>query len=271
MGEKEKEKERRRLLVERQKRREEKRERFFDRMTERIFGSVKKFALVVLAAALTLALTTQTALAVRQPRSEGLQASSLPVQVDYYMESLCPDCAAFGMGNLTDAVFKLGKYMKINIYAYGNTQVVDKHYVCQHGHEECFMNLVENCVPYLSNYRLIDYWPFMMCADEIVTDLYPNITGISGVIMKHCNNMLPESVPETAVIECAGGAKGAQLLLQARYKTDMLNPTHTSVPWVPLDTKPIYDKYNNTSELICEEWGVLNSRNSDECRNAIYA
>ena len=84
--EKEKEKERRRLLVERQKRREEKRseekrERFFDRMTERIFGSVKKFALVVLAAALTLALTTETALAVRQPRSEGLQASSLPVQV----------------------------------------------------------------------------------------------------------------------------------------------------------------------------------------------
>lgn len=40
---------------------------------------------------------------------------------------------------------------------------------------------------------------------------------------------------------------------------------------VTLDTKPIYDKYNNISELICEEWGVLNSRNSDECRNAIYA
>ena len=85
------------------------------------------------------------------------------------MESLCPDCAAFGMGNLTDAVFKLGKYMKINIYAYGNTQVVDKHYVCQHGHEECFMvsfgnYLVENFFLFFFFFAFLNQFNLLLTA-----------------------------------------------------------------------------------------------------------
>ena len=72
---------------------------------------LRRGALVVLAA---LALAAQVA-AVRDPgfrvhaptNTEHHHHNHEKVQVYYYMESLCPDCAKFGAGALSDAVGEL--------------------------------------------------------------------------------------------------------------------------------------------------------------------
>ena len=69
---------------------------------------LRRGALVVLAA---LALTAQVA-AVRDPgfrvhAPTNAEHNHEKVQVYYYMESLCPDCAKFGAGALSDAVGEL--------------------------------------------------------------------------------------------------------------------------------------------------------------------
>lgn len=66
---------------------------------------LRRGALVVLAA---LALAAQVA-AVRDPgfrvhAPTNAEHNHEKVQVFYYMESLCPDCAKFGAGALSDAV-----------------------------------------------------------------------------------------------------------------------------------------------------------------------
>ena len=69
---------------------------------------LRRGSLVVLAA---LALTAQVA-AVRDPgfrvhAPTNAEHNHEKVQVYYYMESLCPDCAKFGAGALSDAVGEL--------------------------------------------------------------------------------------------------------------------------------------------------------------------
>ena len=69
---------------------------------------LRRGALVVLAA---LALTAQVA-AVRDPgfrvhAPTNAEHNHEKVQVYYYMESLCPDCAKYGAGALSDAVGEL--------------------------------------------------------------------------------------------------------------------------------------------------------------------
>ena len=69
---------------------------------------LRRGALVVLAA---LALAAQVA-AVRDPgfrvhAPTNAEHNHEKVQVFYYMESLCPDCAKFGAGALSDAVGEL--------------------------------------------------------------------------------------------------------------------------------------------------------------------
>ena len=57
------------------------------------------------------------------------------VEVGFYMEALCPGCAAFSEGPLSGAVNSTltSPEIKVQIVAYGNTKHNGKFYECQHG------------------------------------------------------------------------------------------------------------------------------------------
>mmetsp|Transcript_3077 Transcript_3077/g.8167 ORF Transcript_3077/g.8167 Transcript_3077/m.8167 type:complete len:240 (-) Transcript_3077:74-793(-) len=227
-----------------------------------------KSGLGLFAAAVVL-LAAQSALSVRTPAparpehrgEEWPPMPYLPVEVNYYLESLCPDCAKFAVGPFDAAIKDLEQYMKITLVPYGNTKVSDNGtYVCQHGPEECYLDLYENCVLHYTGYDVKQYWPFMKCADAIVVSRFPNVDGISKAILDACNKELPPSVDPQKVAGCAHGSLGQELLRAARFQTEFLDPPHTYVPWVTLDKKPIGENFSNISKLICAELDRLNNR-----------
>lgn len=60
--------------------------------------------------------------------------------------------------------------MDLYVVAYGNemyNETTDK-YTCQHGPEECYMNLVENCLDFYSNDDYRNYYPFFKCAGKLL-------------------------------------------------------------------------------------------------------
>ena len=60
--------------------------------------------------------------------------------------------------------------MELYVVAYGNeryNETTDK-YTCQHGPEECYMNLVENCLDFYSNDDYRNYYPFFKCAGKLL-------------------------------------------------------------------------------------------------------
>ena len=70
------------------------------------------------------------------------------VQIDFYTESLCPDCLHFMRGSLKNAANTpdFWKICNFNIYPYGNARRSQNGsswaYTCQHGIRECQGNLI---------------------------------------------------------------------------------------------------------------------------------
>mmetsp|Transcript_12384 Transcript_12384/g.34472 ORF Transcript_12384/g.34472 Transcript_12384/m.34472 type:complete len:211 (-) Transcript_12384:108-740(-) len=185
------------------------------------------------------------------------------VKVFYYEETLCPDCAKFGAGSMNEAVENLSDYMDLYVVAYGNERYNESTgtYTCQHGEEECYMNLIEACLDLYAGDDYRRYYPFFKCADDIVANVYPHIKGISAYIMKKCASTLPSDITPEILDSCATGNLGQELIAISRHNTESLNPPHTYVPWVVVDKKPVFQNYDNISAIVCEEWARLNDAN----------
>ena len=81
----------------------------------------------------------------------------------------------------------------------------------------------------------------------MVVERYPNVTGISEIMINTCAAKLPPGITAQKLDACAKGPLGQQLIGEARAETDALVPKHTYVPWVTIDDKPIYNNLSNIS------------------------
>ena len=154
-------------------------------------------------------------------------ANDSKVQVDFYTESLCPDCLQFMRGSLKTAANTpdFWKICNFNIYPYGNAKRSQNGshwaFTCQHGTKECQGNLIEACVT-----RKYDYYskglPFVLCLDENTTDF-----SAQG---QRCASRLGLNWNE--IDTCAKGSEGNKLMYDIAVATENLNPKHTYVPWL---------------------------------------
>jgi len=235
---------------------------------------MKRSATVAVTIAVAALAQAVVVLAARNPaiRATPSRDGFRRVDVTYYMESLCPDCAMFGVNELDAAIGNLSEYMNLEIVPYGNARYNAKtdSVKCQHGPEECEMNTIENCLIFLTKVEVEAYWPFIKCADEVVVSSPPPIH--TEKIMSQCAEDLPADVPAEKLTDCASGNLGKWLTIIAMKKTEELNPPHTYVPWVTVEGRPIYDTFKNISNIVCAEWAKLNGQSPPpECAGFLAA
>jgi len=225
---------------------------------------MKRSATVAVTIAVAALAQAVVVLAARNPaiRATPSRDGFRRVDVTYYMESLCPDCAMFGVNELDAAIGNLSEYMNLEIVPYGNARYNAKtaEFLCQHGPEECEMNTIENCLLLYTHNNLTAYWPFMKCADEVVLDSWPNVTGITETIMSQCEKDLPVWVPAMKLRMCAATPMGKGLTYEAMRRTDALVPKHVYVPWVTVDGGAVWDDFAHISSIVCAEWIKLNEQ-----------
>ncbi|VAH89944.1 unnamed protein product [Triticum turgidum subsp. durum] len=168
------------------------------------------------------------------------------VRMELYYESLCPDSFQFMVDSLA-RVFKDGLLdaADLTLVPYGNAKV-DAHgaITLQHGPEECLLNTVEACA--------IDAWPdvnvhfgFIICVEELAME-YKHQEWQS------C--FQKQGLHPKPVMECYKSEHGHKLSLKYGRQTDALVPRHTSVPWVVVDGKPLYDDFGDFVAYICKAY-----------------
>ncbi|XP_024980874.1 gamma-interferon-inducible lysosomal thiol reductase-like [Cynara cardunculus var. scolymus] len=166
------------------------------------------------------------------------------VKVSLYFESLCPYCANFIVNQLGKALFQwnLISIVDLKMVPWGNTQFAPNHaWICQHGPDECMINMVEACAINLLpqtelRFKLIE------CIENL--DLQGRHSEWRSCIQ---NNPKP-------IMDCYQSRMGVDLELKFADDTNHLNPPHRFVPWVLVDNKPLEEDYQNFVAYICKAY-----------------
>jgi interferon gamma-inducible protein 30 len=135
-------------------------------------------------------------------------ASSTPVDVTLYAESLCPYCAAFIQDNHGLILNDLAKVVSFRYVAYGNAKL-DKYGTlqCQHGPKECELNRVINCVQDI--YPDQNQWlPFVVCI-ESDPDQEQQQGDQPDEMVITCSKTT--ALDPSPILSCAAGTKGDEL------------------------------------------------------------
>ncbi|CAK1539929.1 unnamed protein product [Leptosia nina] len=71
------------------------------------------------------------------------------VDVKLFYEAFCPHCRVFDTEQFRPVVERLGQYLDITTYPYGNAQTIEKDgetsFICQNGPDECYGNKLHAC------------------------------------------------------------------------------------------------------------------------------
>lgn len=163
-----------------------------------------------------------------------------PVNVSLYYESLCPGCRAMIHEQIypTYQALKSTGIVDIQLFPYGNAyeHKRDQKWVfqCQHGEDECQVNMVETCALHLlPPLHQMDY---IYCVEE--PRGHPTVdTG------KKCAQKL--DLEWDPIFNCFNGSIGNHLEHEMALKTEALKPSHQYVPWITVNgvhTEKIQDK-----------------------------
>lgn len=93
-------------------------------------------------------------------------ASAARVNVELYMEALCPYCAGFVREQLGDVMRELSDLVDLTLVPFGNAQVQkDGTIKCQHGEDECLGNKILSCA--MEKHPKQDQWfLFAWCCEH---------------------------------------------------------------------------------------------------------
>ncbi|XP_003388404.1 PREDICTED: gamma-interferon-inducible lysosomal thiol reductase-like [Amphimedon queenslandica] len=150
------------------------------------------------------------------------------VAVNYYAESLCPDCLAFSKGPMNVAIDKVGSIFTLTYVPSGNAKLQsDGTLKCQHGPMECLINKVDACLLHYYPDRK-DFWPFIHCMDE---------EGQEQDLEVGSNCAKQQGLDWDKIKTCTDGSLGTQLQMMAYNTTANLEPPHRYTPWVTVNGK----------------------------------
>lgn len=165
------------------------------------------------------------------------------VVLSLYYESLCPYCANFIVNQLAK-VFQtdLASIVKLRLVPWGNTQITPTNaWVCQHGPDECKLNMVEACAIYAwPNPRT--HYQIIYCIEQLrLNNRWQSCFPTLGLTSTPISNCL---------------STGLAVKLERGYadETARLNPPHRFVPWVLVNNLPLREDYQNFVSYICKAY-----------------
>lgn len=194
---------------------------------------------------LFLVLVLSIALVLMTLGNSSEQAPRGNVNVDFYGESLCPDCRHMVLDVLKPIMDQgLGSFIDLRYIAYGNVRKTnDGSTQCQHGEMECLYNKYINCAQEMNS----DAWfGYVACMAEDLGTLRGS-NGDSRAEKCAQDNGLSA----VKVKECATGKRGDALEKLAGSETDGLVPKHTFVPWIVVNGVAIGNDFENLDRYIC--------------------
>lgn len=185
---------------------------------------------------------------VQVPQCVGLTSSGEDgrVLVEMYSESLCPYCKNF-IVNYLSKFFENGliNIVELRIIPYGNAHIHEGgSIVCQHGEDECRLNVIQTCAINLWP-DVFKWFPFVYCLEALDKQIaYAQWTSCVG----------PSGLDLARILECFQGPLGLQLELANAKETDSLDPPHRYVPWVLVKGTPLMDEYLHVEKFVCEAY-----------------
>ncbi|PSC74983.1 Gamma-interferon-inducible lysosomal thiol reductase [Micractinium conductrix] len=164
------------------------------------------------------------------------------VRVDFYGESLCPDCQHM-VRDVLEPMFETGvaAVMDLRYVAFGNVRNnSDGTFAYQHGPAEGKYNRHILCAQHRHPGQ--DEWfPYVKCLADNMRALDSKATGCAE-----------ERGWDTAQIGgCAEGEEGKGLEQAAAEATWALHPKHNFVPWMVVNGAPIGALYDQLQMFVC--------------------
>ncbi|KAL3531660.1 hypothetical protein ACH5RR_005181 [Cinchona calisaya] len=168
------------------------------------------------------------------------------IVVSLYYESLCPYCADFIVNQLVK-VFEtdLVHIVKLRLIPWGNTQITPNNtWICQHGPDECTLNMVEACAIHVWPNPALHY-KFIYCIESLRLKNEHNK-------WQSCFNTL--GINSTPIRNCLNTGLAVKLEQGYADETAHLNPPHRFVPWVLVNNLPLQEDYQNFVAYICKAY-----------------
>jgi len=176
-----------------------------------------------------------------------------PVIIELYYESFCGGCRDFIAQQLFPAYQKLYStgIFQIGLYPYGNAEEKQNpdgtyQFKCQHGLEECAMNIVETCATHMLHDQAA-FMPYIHCVE---------MSGPSIPNAKACAQSL--QVDWEKIESCANSTLGNNLEHEMAEKTNALEPPHGFVPWITMNGEHTWQIQDQATEdliqLICDTY-----------------
>lgn len=125
---------------------------------------------------------------------------------------------------------------------YGNARGVGSSVMCQHGPQECNMNMVEACaIKHLAN--AVDYMPFIFCAESQKVGQEPEM------IINKCSKDEAVAGSIKTCYDQGKGKEGIDLISEYANKTQALH--HKYTPWVAIDGVHSTGAEDNLKKAVC--------------------
>jgi interferon gamma-inducible protein 30 len=156
------------------------------------------------------------------------------VQIDVLVESLCPDCMGFISQSFAEFFKAENHHLLANVtfYPYGNAhQSFDGtrwNFVCQHGANECYGNLIETCV--VRQFTPEFSHNFLICLEGNILSHGKDFKAASDA----CLTNQPQTVLDT-IWNCVNSDVGNSFQHEVADFTEKVNPPHKYVPWIIVD------------------------------------
>ncbi|XP_014356162.2 GILT-like protein 2 [Papilio machaon] len=163
------------------------------------------------------------------------------VLVQVYYESLCPACRLFFTEQLKPVVEKLGQYINIRTYPYGNAKTIidengDYTIKCQHGPPECYGNKLHACA-----LNLLQNKTQALIFNACLMTRRRNSHGSDDKAADACGTEL--NLDSNTIKECAKSNKGDELLKY--YGEESKKANFNYVPYIL-----IQGRVNDGEELM---------------------
>lgn len=174
-----------------------------------------------------------------------------------YYESLCPYSADFIVNHLVKLFqTNLISIVNLKMVPWGNARIAPNGtFVCQHGNDECLLNSIEACT--IKAYADVEHhFRFIHCLERLT---------IEGRYNEWFNCIQMTGLGALPILNCYKSSKGKSIEQKFAKETAQLNPPHTFVPWVVVNSHALQEDYQNFVTYICKAY--KGSLKLDACRS----